>query len=214
MDHHSNISANRLVTIKRYLERNPRTLLKKKLINFHIKSHEHIRLRNLTLNQAFKLYKESPASKRIDCKIGFQTFSKHVTSLYKKPFRYTDLCHFCEIGRKLLQEIKEFTLKKFEFKMEISLENLENFYNQLTEIDDQCAEIIEKINHLKSIDYHKEIAQRQRNAYNRDRKEIESFNGGSTIVIEIDYKQAITLSEGPRQLNSEYFEKNIKKVVC
>ena len=85
--------------------------------------------------------------------------------------------------------------------MEISIENLENFYNQLNELDDKCAETIEKIDHLKSIEYHKEIAQRQRNAYNRDRKDITSCNGGSVIVIEMDFKQAITL--GPRQLNSE-----------
>ena len=151
-------------------------------------------MRNLKLNQAFKIYKESPASKRIDCRIGFRTFSKHVTTLYKKPFRLlADLCHFCEIGRKLLQEIKEFILKRFEFKMEISPENLQNFYNQLNEIDDQCAETIEKIDHLKSIECDKEIAQRQRNANNRDRKDINSFNGGSVIVIEMDYKQNITL---------------------
>ena len=61
--------------------------------------------------------------------------------------------------------------------------------------------IIQKINDLKSVEFHKSIATRQRKVYNKQRKDPNLLK--NKILIDVDYKSKITLGEGPRQLNSE-----------
>ena len=80
----------------------------------------------------------------------------------------------------------------------------------------KIKDIILKINDLKSIEFHKSIAKRQREVYNklrdntkmRDKKLLKG-----KILIELDYKSKIRLGIGPRQLNKEFFL-STKKVSC
>lgn len=64
--------------------------------------------------------------------------------------------------------------------------------------------LIEKINVLNSVEYHKSTAERQRRAYNQQRTNIELLE--HSILIDIDYKQKLNLGDGPRQLNSNFIK--------
>ncbi|CAF1001538.1 unnamed protein product [Brachionus calyciflorus] len=56
------------------------------------------------------------------------------------------------------------------------------------------------IKEIEVIDKHIDIAQRQRNVYNLNRKNLPD----STILIEIDWKQKIVIGMSPRQISREY----------
>ena len=56
----------------------------------------------------------------------------------------------------------------------------------------------------KLIEVHQQIAFRQREKYNKDRKDFNLMK--TTIVIEMDFKQKITIGSGPRMKNYEYFD--------
>ena len=61
------------------------------------------------------------------------------------------------MGSKFLKEIKEAKIKLGDFNGEMILENLESFYKRFP--PGVYDNVIEKINHLKSIEFHKQIAQ-------------------------------------------------------
>ena len=72
-------------------------------------------------------------------------------------------------------------------------------------------ETILKINDLRSIEFHKSIASRQRKSYNFLRDDPNLLQG--KIMIELDYKSKIRLGIGPRQPNQEFYLSQ-KKVSC
>ena len=59
--------------------------------------------------------------------------------------------------------------------------------------EDEVSEnnICEMIDNYRLIEFHQKIAARQRKAYNRDRKELESFE--NSIMIELDFKAKVIL---------------------
>jgi len=98
-------------------------------------------------------------------------------------FKRTDLCHYCETSLKLKNELSE--MKKAEYLDEEKENN-----------------IIEKI---KCIDYHYEIALRQKEIYNAYRTNPEMLTEDQ-ILIDIDYKQKIYYGKiSPRQITSEFY---------
>ena len=58
--------------------------------------------------------------------------------------------------------------------------------------------IIDNLNDYEAINFHKNISECQRLAYNRDRKNLELLRNG--ILIEIDFKQKVTIGLSPRQV--------------
>jgi hypothetical protein len=217
MENITNIAANRTVVIRSYAERNPRILFKKRKIAQRVES---VRYRTTTLNDAFRQYKllnNNLNDQRRNFR--FSTFKYYIDKRFKKPFRHTDLCDYCEFGKKLEKELRtlftgynfgdfvtnESWREKFFFIAQRPLNNpRENLL-----IND--ASVQERIADLKLIEFHKSIADRQRKSYNKQRLNVDELNG--KILIEIDYKQKINLGEGPRQLGSEYFV-GYKKVNC
>jgi hypothetical protein len=132
-------------------------------------------------------------------------------SRYKTPFRLTDLCHFCETGKKLAREIKVFMTFYDDYDQEFDADKMLNFLiNNTNDTDTLAPLFIEKIDLFKSVMYHKSIAIRQRISYNNERLSPDLLIG--KIVIEIDYKAKMLLGKGPRQLNGEYYEGEKKKV--
>ena len=169
--------------------------------------------------------------------LSLTTFRKYIPKEFKKPFRYTDMCEYCEYGRCLKINILDYT-RNFhaEFFKREEKEDFINFKNYIeyfqtvsnesedatgdsegdssndsegdsdsineNEIDivnekkntDEDIEINEsnilaKLNHLQSIEYHKFIAKRQRNIYNLMTSEQAYLI--NTILIEFDFKQKI-----------------------
>ena len=72
----------------------------------------------------------------------------------------------------------------------------------------KCKEYIDILNDYEAILFHKNIAKCQRQAYNRDRKDIELMK--KSILIEIDFKQKITIGLSPRQLSKEYYNQDAR----
>ena len=213
----SEISAYRPYVARQYNRRIPTIVYKKRTISKTIK---YVRHRQTTFRDAFMQYKTINFNKAYNPenkKMKFNSFYKYARYHYRKPFRPTDLCHYCEMGKQIIREIKkEVEINRYDFKQEYKAENLFNYFNQmLNRINNDSSlkirGILDKINDLKSIEFHKEIARRQREIYNKTREKPSYLKGN--ILIELDYKSKIRLGVGPRQLNKEYFL-STKKVSC
>ena len=82
-----------------------------------------------------------------------------------------------------------------------------DFFKKNSEKKEQ-RDTISKINELIAIQFHRKIAQVQREAYNKMRKDKLLLK--DALLIDIDFKQKIVIGSSPRQISSEYF-KNIQK---
>jgi hypothetical protein len=67
----------------------------------------------------------------------------------------------------------------------------------------KIKEFIEDLKDFEAILFHKHIASSQRNAYNNHRKTVNELK--NKILIELDFKQKITIGLSPRQVSSEYY---------
>jgi len=67
----------------------------------------------------------------------------------------------------------------------------------------RIKDFIEFSKDYDSILFHKHIASAQRNAYNFQRKNVENLK--NKILIEVDFKQKVTIGLSPRQVSSEYY---------
>jgi len=72
---------------------------------------------------------------------------------------------------------------------------------------EQVKNTLTMIEESELIDFHKEIANRQRNAYNRMRTDINFLK--DNLLIEIDYKQKIILGKSPRQRSMDFYDENM-----
>lgn len=212
LNENSNIGANRLVinrdkNDKRYKQKIP--------------------VRYLEKNQT-ELYNEFPHAD----KISKDTFIKYMkmSNEFKKPFRWTDLCDYCEKGKKIKSDlVRALTDLKYEWQTNFDLEHIRKFLiDKRNEFGGKCAAAaaesgdnrqeldlynelknvnttIENVDCYDAIEFHKNVARCQRIAYNNHRKNVDVLRG--KIMIEVDFKQKIVIGMGgPRQVNSEYYE--------
>lgn len=64
---------------------------------------------------------------------------------------------------------------------------------------------IENLHSYEAIEFHKNVAECQRLAYNEHHKNVEALRG--KIMIDVDFKQKIVIGMGgQRQVNSQYYE--------
>lgn len=68
------------------------------------------------------------------------------------------------------------------------------------------------MNYFDYILFHKNIAKAQREAYKRDRTNVELLK--NKIMIEVDFKQKIIIGFGPRQINTEYYDNRNRLRTC
>jgi hypothetical protein len=142
--------------------------------------------------------------------ITFSTFYKYISKKFKKPHRFTDLCDYCEHGKKLHQQIKTEAIVNgcsLNLEDEFDCDRLLNFFEDETKLIDVRKNLYD----LKTINFHKIIANRQREVYNKSRNNIEWLE--NAIVIELDFKQKINIGIGPRQLNTEYYVQKQKSLL-
>lgn len=120
-------------------------------------------------------------------------------------FQLTDLCVYCETGHKLKSEIINFSkqtdLRDETFDFDLFKRYFESHNN---EIDHR--NIKTKLDHLGEINFHKQIANRQREVYNKYRSDPE-FLGKDSILIDADWKEKIYYGKkSPRQVNAEWYK--------
>jgi hypothetical protein len=218
MESLSNTASCKTVKIGKYAERISTELHKPKRIDT---TYEAVRYRQTTIKEAWKLFIERRQHDKKMKSIPFTTFYKKIDKRFKKPFQLTDLCDYCEMGKNLQKELKAYIREnKLSFNEEYTINNLSMFFNKLNENSPsfdknnelKLEPILEKIKDLRSIEYHKSIADRQRLSYNKQRKDIDFLEG--KILIDIDFKEKIILGKSPRQLNSYFFDNDKKKVIC
>jgi hypothetical protein len=220
MDNLSNIGANRSIVARQYAQRNPFIIFKKTKLSQQL---VNVRYRQTSIKDAYRLFKASPRNNLNEVirnkirNFRLPTFRKYLDKRYKKPFRFTDLCSYCENGKEFVKEIKKITNLDFTFDTNFNLDIIRNHLRGIANGDAENAEkvriALEKTDLLESIQWHMQLAERQRKSYVRDRVDIQSMT--DRIVIEIDFKSAITLGDkGPRQLNEEFFQGNKPKAIC
>ncbi len=212
MENLSNIAANKTIVIRTFSQRDPCVNYKKKTIS----KRNHVAMyRQTTLNEAFRQFKEqaqnlNPELRDRRLNLNFSVFHKKVGPIFKKPFKLTDLCTYCEMQRGLKRDIKLFMVEHADYDQEFDTNKILTYLRNNP--SETSALKIEKVELFLSVEYHKSIAARQRKSYNRDRLDPILLNG--KILIELDYKQKMLLGQGPRQWGSEFFEGNKKKVLC
>jgi hypothetical protein len=187
---------------------------KKTITGEHI---EPARCLQTSMADAYRQYFQLESNNK---KIHKRTFEKLVSKRnFIKPTLSTDLCDYCEMGKTIQKQVKSFVEKYCDLDQEYTTDTLLNHLsNELVEsknsrLDPETTNtMIVKLKNLKSIEYHKSTATRQRSVYNKHRLDPKVLNG--KIAIDIDYKQSIVLGKGHRQVNAEFYDVNKKKVVC
>ena len=61
---------------------------------------------------------------------------------------------------------------------------------------------------IKYIKFHRQIADQQRMAYNSQRKD--EILLGEKVLIEVDFKEKIRIPMGPKQINADYYENELR----
>lgn len=116
-------------------------------------------------------------------------------------FKFTDLCIYCETGRIIKKELIDDYVQNHELESQYNLINYKAYYTST-----QNENMLEKIENLEEIEYHKNIADRQREIYNKFRKDT-NFLGADSILIEVDWKEKIYFGKkSPRQVNVEWYK--------
>ena len=87
-------------------------------------------------------------------------------------------------------------------KLDLNTTSMMNFFKSIPQTED-TVKTQSKIKELRSIQFHRKIANIQRESYNKMRKDPDTLK--DTILIELDFKQKIIIGKSPRQVSTEYF---------
>ena len=69
--------------------------------------------------------------------------------------------------------------------------------------------ILDRLNKIEILDYHRSIAERQRKSYETMKMNLNE----DSLFIEIDFKQKIKIGLSPRQINSEFYNQKQRIVL-
>ena len=67
----------------------------------------------------------------------------------------------------------------------------------------RTIETISQIEDIVAIQFHRKIAKIQRDANNKNKKDITTLQ--NSLLIEVDFKQKIVIGSSPRQVSTEYY---------
>lgn len=170
-------------------------------------------------------YSQLFKSFQFSSEISISTFYKYanLSGEFKKPYRLTDICDYCENGRiikcKIDKTVKDLGYnfgENFDTKQVANLLNTEksnlvrllltqtnnDLQIEKNKIDIMNGLIID-LKDYETVLFHKNIAKIQRTAYNKHTSDSEKLTG--KILIEVDFKQKIVVGMSPRQVSSEYY---------
>lgn len=168
-------------------------------------------IREKSFTEAYNLFNQSHGET-----ISFSTFYKYVDEKFKKPHNMADLCDYCEVFREVYNELillcNGYGLIDIVDIDNFDLDELRERFLALRREGTNDFELeIRKIDELKALQYHKDIAVRQKDAYTRMKSDCNIFK--DKILIDIDFKQKISLGEGPRQRSQEYYNRPIRGLI-
>ena len=180
MECNSEIAANRTIKVNDYGE----------------KINKNVRYRKMPYFEIYNLFEYKSQVK-------YSTFCKYVGKEYKNPHRASDICDYCEYGKKIKKEILDYIVKIDEYvyagEFDFDSNHLLGFLNQRKDCPIN-TEIITKIKDCQEIEYHQNIAKRQRSAYNNQRSDLVLL--ANSILIELDFKEKVVIGLDPRQVSS------------
>lgn len=156
--------------------------------------------------------------------LSISTFRKylHERKIFKRPYRFTDLCDYCEWAKSIRSIIANLVQKEnfdcgntFEVKKLIIFlqRKLNNLRTEQSEFINSNAtneqilyytRVIADLENYDTVMFHKNVAISQREAYNHQRKTTDYLR--DKILIEADFKQKILIGLSPRQINKEYYK--------
>jgi hypothetical protein len=151
--------------------------------------------------------------------ISYSTFYKYLKhdGVYKKAFRLTDICDYCEWAKKNEKVIRKicsdenYIVNDF-FDHKDAIKFLKSKKAELNPLDEQKLnyydQIIYKIEDFGIVSYHKWVAKNQREAYNFQRESVEFLN--NKIMIVADFKQKIPIGLSPFQVSKEYYAQQLR----
>ena len=187
----SNVASNRLICM------NPKKTGEKEM--------EAVRYLNCSLTDAYTSFKHKN-------EICFSTFCKHMEKRYKKPHRLTDICRYREYGLHLKKDILKHATElnyiqstfndKDDTKFNIDTKNMLQFFKGV-ESTDKSLKTISQIEEIVAIQFHRKVAAIQRDAYNKNIKDVNALK--DSLLIELDFKQKVVIGSSPRQVSSEYY---------
>ena len=106
-----------------------------------------------------------------------------------------------------------------EFKIEFDLIKESTILNDFEKKEklNYIANIMIDLKNIERIEFHKFVANSQREAYNKQRKDKELLR--RKILIDVDWKQKIVVGgagacSGPRQINKEYYTQTTNQRTC
>jgi hypothetical protein len=119
-----------------------------------------------------------------ECKISLSTFWKNIPKYFlKNGKKQTDICHLCEHGKQALKKLES------------------------CNDPDIKKELTKTIEEFKA---HREIANRQRGSFNKQRQFIKQ----NEVLIICDFKENLKLGGGPKEMNQDYYSRQQCSVLC
>lgn len=103
-------------------------------------------------------------------------------------------------------------IKRTNLENEIKKTRDSNKHNAIKDSLELADSILNDIEAYETVTFHQNIARAQRSAYKLHHTQFEQLIG--KIMIEVDFKQKIQIGFGPRQLNSEYYDKRNRLRTC
>lgn len=99
--------------------------------------------------------------------------------------------------------ITSFQNKAYNIKQALLISENDLEKSELLSKLEKIKELIVNLKDLDTINFHKNIAEAQRIAYNKHTSNVNELK--NKILIEVDFKQRIVVGMSPRQVNSEYY---------
>jgi hypothetical protein len=94
----------------------------------------------------------------------------------------------------------------------VNIDEIKSFLEGLNELDVVVLDIKKKLAACHEIEFHRKIAEKQREMYNKMRFDADLLK--NELLIEIDFKQkSIVIGQGPRQLNPHYYKQTVTALI-
>ena len=146
----SNLASNRSVKIYTYSQRINTQIYKKKRLNDN-NNNEAISYRTTTYPLALRLFKNDNQHDNLIQEMKTADFYNRVNKrLFLKPFRWTDLCEYCEIGKKMYRKINDYNKLHFPNIADLDSISILNMYMNSKVRHPDLNDMIQKINRISS----------------------------------------------------------------
>jgi hypothetical protein len=124
------------------------------------------------------------------------TLRTHTPATFKRARRESDLCDYCESEQPIRKQLKQ---------AESTKQQLIETKQDTTNIQHSIIKLKESIQFIES---HQNSAQQQRQQY---KQQLEALKPNECVVV-FDFKENITVGDGPRETNRDFYSKSQRSV--